>query len=90
LRANDPTPAGGFLPYGDVLERYAKRTGRDLSDIGYYVAFSCWRLAVISEGVYARYVHGAMGDDNGVDVASFKNNAETLAERAMHAFEVAP
>ena len=22
----------------------------------------CWRLAVISEGVYARYLHGAMGD----------------------------
>ena len=32
------------------------------SGIDYYVAFSSWRLAVISEGVYARYLHGAMGD----------------------------
>jgi aminoglycoside phosphotransferase (APT) family kinase protein len=82
-RPNDPTPAGGFLPYPDVLERYAKRTGRDLADIGYYIAFSCWRLAVISEGVYARYLHGAMGDGNDVDVSSFKDGAETLAERAL-------
>jgi aminoglycoside phosphotransferase (APT) family kinase protein len=86
VRPNDPTPAGGFLPYADVLERYANRTGRDLGDIGYYIAFSCWRLAVISEGVYARYLHGAMGDDNGVDLASFKDGAATLAERALQAF----
>ena len=52
----------GFPTYGDLLERYAHRTGRDLSEIDYYVAFSSWRLAVISEGVYARYLHGAMGD----------------------------
>ena len=38
------------------------RTGRDLAGIDYYVAFQSWRLAVISEGVYARYLHGAMGD----------------------------
>ena len=51
----------GFATYGELLERYANRTGRDLSGIDYYVAFSCWRLAVISEGVYARYRGGAMG-----------------------------
>ncbi len=62
-RPNDPTPAGGFPPYADILERYARRTGRDVSGIGYYIAFGCWRLAVISEGVYARYLHGAMGDE---------------------------
>ena len=62
MRANDPTSAGGFASYADLLERYARRTGRDLSGIDYYIAFGCWRLAVISEGVYARYLHGAMGD----------------------------
>ena len=36
--------------------------GRDVSGVDYYVAFSSWRLAVISEGVYSRYLHGAMGD----------------------------
>lgn len=83
-RANDPTPAGGFATYGDLLERYATRTGRDLSGIDYYVAFSSWRLAVISEGVYARYLHGAMGDQD-VDIEPLKLGTENLAERALAA-----
>ncbi len=86
-RANDPTSAGGFPTYDDLLQRYAARTGRDLSDIDYYVAFSCWRLAVISEGVYARYLHGAMGSQEGVDLTSFKVGTEGLAERALAAMQ---
>lgn len=85
LRTNDPTPGGGFVPYSALLERYANRTGRDLSDIDYYVAFGCWRLAVISEGVYARYLHGAMGNQEGIEIESFKTGTEGLAERALAA-----
>jgi aminoglycoside phosphotransferase (APT) family kinase protein len=83
-RTNDPTPAGGFPSYSDLLERYALRTGRDLSGINYYVAFSCWRLAVISEGVYARFLSGAMGEQ-AVDIESFKVGVDMLAERALAA-----
>lgn len=84
-RANDPTPAGGFASYQSLLDRYAARTGRDLSQIDYYVAFSCWRLAVISEGVYARYLHGAMGVQEGVDLTQLKLGTEGLATRALEA-----
>jgi aminoglycoside phosphotransferase (APT) family kinase protein len=84
-RPNDPTPAGGFPAYGDLVERYARRTGRDVSGLAFYVAFGCWRLAVIGEGVYARYLNGAMGDASGVDVAMFQGAAEPLAERALEA-----
>ena len=84
IRANDPTSAGGFPSYADLLERYARRTGRDLSGIDFYVAFSCWRLAVISEGVYARYLHGAMGDHD-VDIDQFRVGVDALAERALTA-----
>lgn len=86
-RHNDPTSAGGFSCYADLLERYATRTGRDLSGIDYYVAFSSWRLAVISEGVYARYLHGAMGDQ-GVDAEQldgFRSGTEQLALAALDA-----
>jgi aminoglycoside phosphotransferase (APT) family kinase protein len=85
LRANDPTSGGGFPPYAELVERYATRTGRDVSDIDYYVAFGCWRLAVISEGVYARYLHGAMGAQGDVDFESFKIGTDGLAERALAA-----
>ena len=84
LRANDPTPAGGFMSYADLLERYATRTGRDLGDVGFYVAFSCWRLAIITEGVYARYRAGAMGDQ-ALDTSTTSSVVEGLAERALDA-----
>lgn len=86
-RPNDPTGIVGFPTYAELLERYALRTGRDLSNIGYYVAFSSWRLAVISEGVYARFLNGAMGDQD-VDQATldaFKLGTELLAEEALAA-----
>ncbi len=86
-RPNDPTPAGGFPPYADLVERYARRTGRDVSDLGFYIAFGCWRLAVISEGVYSRYLHGVMGDGGEVDIATFKEATESLAERAWGAIK---
>lgn len=63
-RHNDPTTEPGFPSYAAIVDRYAARTGRDVSNIDYYVAFSHWRLAVISEGVYARFLNRAMGDQN--------------------------
>lgn len=86
-RPNDPTGIVGFPTYAELLERYARRTGRDLSNIGYYVAFSSWRLAVISEGVYARFVNGAMGSQeiDAETLAGFKTGTEQLAEEALAA-----
>ena len=86
-RPNDPTGIEGFPSYSDLLERYATRTGRDLSEIDYYIAFGSFRLAVISEGVYARYLHGAMGDQAISDeqLNAFKVGTEVLAESALDA-----
>jgi aminoglycoside phosphotransferase (APT) family kinase protein len=86
-RRNDPSGAPGFPPYSELLERYAARTGRDVSAIDFYVAFASWRLAVISEGVYARYLHGAMGEQ-GIgpnELASIKNGTDQLAAAAYEA-----
>jgi aminoglycoside phosphotransferase (APT) family kinase protein len=83
-RANDPTPAGGFPTYDQLIERYASITGRDVSSIEFYRAFSAWRVAVIAEGVYARYLHGVMGDDD-VDLAALRRGPEELAEVALAA-----
>jgi aminoglycoside phosphotransferase (APT) family kinase protein len=83
-RHNDPTGAGGFPSYDELVDRYATRTGFDLAGIEYYVAFSSWRLAVISEGVYARYLHGAMADD-GIDLGTFRQATDELADGALAA-----
>ncbi len=86
-RPNDPTGIAGFPTYAELLDRYGARTGRDLSNIGYYVAFSSWRLAVISEGVYARFLNGAMGNQqiDPVTLDGFKAGTERLAEEALAA-----
>jgi aminoglycoside phosphotransferase (APT) family kinase protein len=85
-RQNDPTSAGGFASYAELVERYAKVTGRDVSQIEYYRAFGAFRLAVIAEGVYARYLHGVMGDE-AVDLESMKRGVESMAETALESLQ---
>ncbi len=83
-RHNDPTGLEGFPSYEEVVGRYADRSGLDVDGIDYYVAFSCFRLAAISEGVYARYIHGAMGDGASPELlATFRTAVEELADRAL-------
>ncbi len=59
-----PTAVGGFPTRAEMSERYEAATGRDLSGINYYRAFSHWRLAAIGQGVYKRYLVGAMGSES--------------------------
>lgn len=50
------TTAPGFLTRAQLAEMYADITGRDLSRIGYYMAFGCFKLAVVLEGIHARFL----------------------------------
>ena len=86
MRGTDPSGIEGFPTFDHLVERYAKRTGRNCSNIGYYKAFASFRLAVICEGVYARYLHGAMGDQQ-IDLEPMKLTVETLAESALTAIK---
>ncbi len=77
------TAAGGFAPREVLVERYAAATGRDLSNIDYYRAFSHWRLAAIGQGVYKRYLVGAMGDNRDMDLEAYKESVSLRAESAL-------
>lgn len=55
------TSAPGFPTRAEVAEEYARVSGRDIGAIDIYLGFAYWRLAVILEGVLARYRGGAMG-----------------------------
>ncbi|RKR85997.1 aminoglycoside phosphotransferase (APT) family kinase protein [Micromonospora pisi] len=50
--------APGWPDAEGLAAEYARRTGRDLSDLGWYVAFASFKLAAILEGVHYRYVRG--------------------------------
>ena len=54
--ATDATTSPGFLSKAEFAAGYARRTGRDISHIGYYVAFGYFKLAVVLEGIHARYL----------------------------------
>ncbi|MGI5132782.1 phosphotransferase family protein [Pseudonocardia sp. CA-107938] len=62
-----PSLADGFPERDELVERYARRSGRDVSDLAFYVAFARWRSACIGAGVYSRYVGGAMGGASEAD-----------------------
>ena len=77
------TSAGGFPTREAIGARYAQLTGRDLNGIGYYRAFSHWRLAAISQGVYKRYLVGAMGERSDFDLESYRSSVTTRARTAL-------
>jgi aminoglycoside phosphotransferase (APT) family kinase protein len=57
------TAGPGFLSRAELASRYTELTGRDLSGIGYYMAFGCFKLAVVLEGIHARFLqHKTVGE----------------------------
>jgi aminoglycoside phosphotransferase (APT) family kinase protein len=58
-----PSAVPGFPARAELVERYARLSGRDTSNLPYWVAFARWRSACINVGVRARYLAGHMGDD---------------------------
>ncbi len=69
----------------ELVARYAAASGRDVSQVDYYVAFGYWKLACILEGVYARYRGGVMGDASGYE--GFAAQVEMLASQARASIE---
>jgi aminoglycoside phosphotransferase (APT) family kinase protein len=57
-----PTTAPGFPTRDEVKGRYAELSGRGLGEIDFYVALGFWKLAIILEGVFARYAAGQYGE----------------------------
>ena len=79
------TAPPGFPSRTQLRDRYAARTGRDLSRLDYYIGFNRWKSAAIVHGVYARYMEGKKGTE-GVDLAGLRAGIDrslTLAEQAV-------
>jgi aminoglycoside phosphotransferase (APT) family kinase protein len=73
-RALVPVAAGltahpGFPTAAQFAAGYAERTGADLSELPYYTAFGCVKLAIILEGVHARHLGGRTVGDGYDNVA---------------------
>lgn len=79
------TAPAGFPSRTELAERYAERTGRDLSQLDYYVGFNRWKSACIVHGVYARYRAGKKSTE-GVDLDELRERVDhslALSEQAV-------
>jgi aminoglycoside phosphotransferase (APT) family kinase protein len=72
----------GFLSADEIIERYAKESGRDVSQLDFYVALAAYKLAIILEGIHARFL---MGKTVGEGFDHIGALVEVMVQRALDA-----
>jgi aminoglycoside phosphotransferase (APT) family kinase protein len=57
-----PTTLPGSLRKAEVVERYARATSRDVSDLVFHYVFGLFKIAVIAQQIYYRFKQGLTHD----------------------------
>jgi aminoglycoside phosphotransferase (APT) family kinase protein len=78
------TTLPGFPTRAEVAERYAARTGADLSELHWYVGFAFFKFAAIIAGIVARSAAGAMA---GKDTSGYADRIDPCVELGRAALE---
>jgi aminoglycoside phosphotransferase (APT) family kinase protein len=80
------TELAGFPSAGDLVDEYARASSRDLTPLAFWVSFAYWKIAVIAEGVYRRWLDNPeLGTDPehlGAAVDRLAELADTAAREA--------
>jgi aminoglycoside phosphotransferase (APT) family kinase protein len=80
------TDRPGYFVRQEIIDRYAARSARDLTTIGYYEIFALFKIAVVIQQIYYRYAHGQTTDRRfatfDARVAYLARHAARLAESA--------
>ena len=74
------TVENGFYKRADILRDYAAGTQRDMSALDWYVALGAYKLAIIAEGITARFL---MGMTVGEGFETMGPAVPLLVERAL-------
>jgi aminoglycoside phosphotransferase (APT) family kinase protein len=74
-----PTNLPGSMTRRELVQRYAEASGRDVPDMLFYYVYGLFKLAVIVQQIYARYVQGHTRD------ARFERLNEIVAALAISA-----
>jgi aminoglycoside phosphotransferase (APT) family kinase protein len=81
LGTSPVTATDGFPTRGELIERYTRRSGRDVEPLAWFEALALWKAAVFCEAIYGRFVRGELTADD--DRASrFETGVPLLAETA--------
>jgi aminoglycoside phosphotransferase (APT) family kinase protein len=78
------TALPGFPTRAEVAERYAARSGLDLSDLSWYVGFAYFKFAAIVAGIVARSRAGAMA---GKDTSGYADRIDPCVELGRAALD---
>jgi aminoglycoside phosphotransferase (APT) family kinase protein len=78
------TTLPGFPTRREVADRYARRTGADLSDLNWYVGFAFFKFAAIIAGIVARSAAGAMA---GKDTSGYAERIDPCVELGRAALD---
>lgn len=73
------TSRAGWFHRDEVIERYAARSNCDLSQLRYFEVFALFKIAVVIQQIYYRYVRGQTDDQR---FASFGDRVAYLARHA--------
>jgi aminoglycoside phosphotransferase (APT) family kinase protein len=76
------TSDAGFLTRDEVVERYARGSGRDVKELDFYEALASYKLAIILEGIHARYLMGKTVGDGFEHIGAL---VEVMAQGALDA-----
>jgi aminoglycoside phosphotransferase (APT) family kinase protein len=68
----------------NLVEMYEEKSGKQVSDILFYYVFGTFKLAVIAQQIYARFVKGFTKDKR---FATFDSFVNALGKIALHAVE---
>lgn len=74
------TVQSGWMTRAEVTERYAELTGFDVTNIDFYEIFAIFKIAVVIQQIYFRYVRGQTHDER---FAAFGPRVEGLARAAL-------
>ncbi len=61
--AMQPTCLEGFPTRAEIVARYAARSGRDVGAIRFFETFALFKLAVVLQQIYVRFVRGQTQDE---------------------------
>ncbi len=82
-RSYGPTYLPGSLSRLQIVERYAERSGRAVESILFYYVFALFKIAVIVQQIYKRYVEGATSDPRFATLIQWVRVMARQAERAL-------
>jgi aminoglycoside phosphotransferase (APT) family kinase protein len=77
------TTLPGNLKRSELIESYARQTGRDIPDIVFYYAYAMLKVAGIVQQIYYRYRQGFTKDERFSNLGLLVRACGNLAERAI-------